>query len=87
MYTIQLSMQEHTLCAHLVQAPKLHKNPKLSTKPQPNLHKNPQVPLINITSLCQIIWAYVHMAPNSGQSEPAPTSTPSTKCMDEHQLS
>jgi hypothetical protein len=68
-------------------SPKASQKSQVEYKPQPNLHKNPQVPLINITSLCQIIWAYVHMAPNSGQSEPAPTSTPSTKCMDEHQLS
>jgi hypothetical protein len=73
MYTIQLSMQAHTLCAHLVQAPKLHKNPKLSTSPKasqksqveykPQSFQKSQVPLINITSLRQIIWAYVHMAP------------------------
>jgi hypothetical protein len=37
------------------------KNPKLSTSPKPS--QKSQVPLINITSLCKIIWAYVQMAP------------------------
>jgi hypothetical protein len=37
------------------------KNPKLSTSTKPS--QKSQVLLINIISLCEIIWAYVQMAP------------------------